>query len=217
MSREKFEKEFDRLIDEVSKMGEHALCMLSEGVASFVEQDTELARKVHHQKARLDLYDRDIEERALVLLTLHQPMASDLRTIACMLKMDTYLNRVGRYGKDIAKDAMAMADRPHIAKLVNIPHQHEIVIGMLRDVLRAFREDDISLIKEISQRDDKVDAIWQSIFRECITYMLEDPKNIRVCTHYIMVSRHLERSGDHACKIAEKVHYKVTGEHIEIK
>jgi phosphate transport system protein len=88
---------------------------------------------------------------------------------------------------------------------------------MIRDALRAFKEDDISHIEDIAERDDQVDAIWDTVFRECLTYMMEDPKNITPCTHYIMVSRHLERCGDHACKISEKVHYKVTGEHIEIK
>jgi phosphate transport system protein len=217
MSKEKFSAEFDRLIGDVQRMADHAMSMLAGGLAAFVEQDMDLARSVYEKKAKLDFFDRDIEERALLLLTLHQPMARDLRTIACILKMDTYLNRVGRYGKDIAKDALNMGDRPHIAKLVNIPHQHEIVSGMLKDVVRAFNDNDGSLIHDISERDDQVDAIWDSVFRECITYMMEDPKNITPCIHYIMVSRHLERCGDHACKIAEKVHYKITGEHIEIK
>jgi phosphate transport system protein len=217
MSMEKFIKELDSIKKDISDMADLALEMLDDAVKAFVEQDVELAREVNSMKGRLDEYDRDIEERNLLLLTLHQPMAKDLRTIACMLKMDTYLNRIGRYGKDIARDARAMADRPHVAKLVNIPHQHDIVVGMIRDAMRAFREDDIAPIADISERDDQVDAIWDSVFRECVTYMIEDPKNIPPCTHYIMVSRHLERCGDHACKIAEKVHYKVTGEHIEIK
>ncbi|NIP34256.1 MAG: hypothetical protein GWN18_08015 [Thermoplasmata archaeon] len=89
--------------------------------------------------------------------------------------------------------------------------------GMIEDALRSFAEDDLSYIEDIADRDDEVDAIWDSVFRESITYMMEDAKKITPFTHYLMVSRHLERCGDHACKIAEKVHYKVTGEHIEIK
>jgi phosphate transport system protein len=217
MSKEKFTVEFDKIFEDIQKMADHAFSMLNDAVTAFVKQDVEMAQCVDDKKAKLDDFDRDIEERALTLLTLHQPMARDLRTIACILKMDTYLNRIGRYGKDIARDARAMADRPHIAKLVNIPHQHELVMSMLNDVMRAFRDDDETLISDISDRDDQVDAIWDTIFRECITYMIEDPRYITPCTHYIMVSRHLERCGDHACKIAEKVHYKITGEHIEIK
>ena len=217
MSIEKFLAELEAIQEDIIKMADLALEMLTDAVKAFVEQDVELAEEVNRLKHQLDFYDRDVEERNLVLLTLHQPMAKDLRSIACMLKMDTYLNRIGRYGKDIAKDARAMADRPHVAKMVGIPHQHQLVVGMIRDVMRAFVEDDISYIEDIAERDDEVDAIWDGLFRECITYMMEDPKMITPCTHYIMVSRHLERCGDHACKIAEKVHYKVTGEHIEIK
>lgn len=217
MPKEKFHQELEALGADMVTYGEHALAMLTQALQAFVDQDLEAAERVYNMKGQLDRWDRQVEERALKLLTLHQPMAKDLRALACILKMDTYLNRIGRYGKDIAKDAIAMAQRPHVAKLVNIPHQHDIVVSMIRDAMRAFREDDIGPIADISERDDQVDAIWDSVFRECVTYMIEDPKNIAPCTHYIMVSRHLERCGDHACKIAEKVHYKVTGEHIEIK
>jgi phosphate transport system protein len=217
MSMEKFIQELDSLIDDTITYGELALDMLTDAVQSFVEQDDEQAKQVHTLKHELDEWDREIEDRALKLLNLHQPMAKDLRTIACILKMDTYLYRIGRYAKDITKDARAMSGKPHIGKLVNIPLMHEKVCSMIRDAMRAFKEDDLSLIEDIADRDDEVDAIWDNIFRECITYMMEDPRNITPCTHYIMVSRHLERCGDHACKISEKVHYKVTGEHIEIK
>ncbi len=217
MSKEKFHQELDALSEDMVTYGELALDMLRNGLQAFSDQDEEMAERVYNMKGQLDQWDRQVEERALRLLTLHQPMAKDLRTLACILKLDTYLYRIGRYGKDIAQDALEMGGRPHVAKLVNIPHQHEIVVEMIRDAMRAFRKDDIAPLADISDRDDQVDAIWDSVFRECLTYMIEDPKNIAPCTHYIMVSRHLERCGDLACKIAEKVHYKVTGEHIEIK
>ena len=217
MSKEKFQKGLDGIIEDIQKMGEHALDMLTDAVRAFKEQDMDLAMSVYERKDKLAFYDRDIEERALRLLTLYQPMAGDLRTIATILKMDTYLNRIGRYGKDIAKATQSMGDRPHLAKLIVIPQQARTVRGMIEDALRAFRENDIAPIADISERDDEVDAMWKTIFRECVTYMAEDPSNITPCTHYILVSWHLERCGDHACKIAEKVHYKMTGEHIEIK
>ena len=217
MATEKFHTGLARLVEDIQVMGTFALDMLTDSVRAFKELDLELATSVDERKHRLDEYDRDIEERALILLTLHQPMAGDLRTIACVLKMDTYLNRIGRYAKDIARDARAMAEGAHMTKVVLIPRQGELVRGMIEDALRAFREDDIAPIANIAERDDEVDALWDMVFRECITYMMEDPHNISHCLHYVMVSRHLERCGDHACKIAEKVHYKVTGEHIEIK
>ncbi len=161
--------------------------------------------------------DEGIEQHALTLLTLYQPMAKDMRTIACILKMITYLTRIGRYGKDISNVAKELSMRPHIAKLVSIPYMADIVFGMIEDALKAFETEDLSLIQDFVERDDSLDALRYSIFRECITYMMEDPKNIKRCAHYIMIARYLERCGYHACKIAEKVHYMVTGERVEIK
>ena len=217
MEKVKFHEGLDSIVEDISAMGEHALGMLVDSVEAFKDQDLERADEVEERKHQLAFYDRDIEERALMLLTLYQPVAKDLRTIACILKMDTYLTRIGRYAKDISKATRKMGDRPHLAKLVLIPQQADMVAGMVRDALRAFREDDVSHIGDFTERDDEVDALWSTVFRECATYMMEDPGNITPCTHYILVSWHLERCGDHACKIAEKVHYKVTGEHIEIK
>ena len=214
---EKFIQELGSLEEDLVTMGELALDMLTDSVRAFQDRNVDLALEVDSLKHELDEWDRDIEERCLILLTLHQPMAKDMRNIACILKTITYLNRVGRYGKDIAKDARAMADRPHLAKLVLIPQMHELVCRMVRDCLRAYKADDVECIQDISERDDEVDALWDAVFRESLTYSMEDPHNLGPVIHYIMVSRHLERCGDHACKIAEKVHYKVTGEHIELK
>jgi phosphate transport system protein len=130
--------------------------------------------------------------------------------------MITYLNRIGRYGKDIALLAKDMTEEPHIAKLVSIPYMEEIVESMIDDALKAYETWDISLLKDFKERDDEVDALRYSIFRECLTYMMEDQKNITRCVNYIIIARYLERCADHASKMAEKVHYMVTGEHIDI-
>ena len=144
MSKEKFHEGLEGIVEDIQKMGVLALDMLTDAVKAFKEQDKVLAEFVYARKEQLDHYDRDIEERALRLLTLHQPMAGDMRTIASILKMDTYLNRIGRYGKAIAKDAIALADRPHLAKLVLIPQQAKLVRGRIEDALRAFAEDDLT-------------------------------------------------------------------------
>jgi len=130
--------------------------------------------------------------------------------------MNTYLTRIGRYGKDIAKVTDEMGNRPHFKKLVSIPHMSELVGKMIDDALAAFEKEDISLLKDFKDRDDTIDELRYSIFRECLTYMMEDQKVITPGIYYIMVARYLERCGDHACKIAEKIHYMVTGEHVEI-
>ena len=148
---------------------------------------------------------------------LHQPVASDLRTIACVLKMETYLNRVGRYGKDIAAVAVELGQRPSLGKLVSLPYMTDVAAGMVENALKAFDSGDLKLLEGFPEKDDELDSMRWSIFRECVTYMMEYPKNITISAHYIMIARYLERVADHACKMAEKIHYMVTGEHIEIK
>lgn len=104
-----------------------------------------------------------------------------------------------------------------MGNLVSLPHMGEVVDGMIADVLVAFEREDLAVIANIQEREEVVDALRYSIFRECLTYMMEDQKNITRCTNYVMIARYLERCGDHACKIAEKVHYMVTGDRIEIR
>ena len=214
---EKFHAELKGLKKKVLEMGELAKDMLQKSIEALKNQDTELADWVLSKKKEIMDMDEGIEQHALTLLTLYQPMAKDMRTIACILKMITYLTRIGRYGKDISNVAKELSMRPHIAKLVSIPYMADIVCGMIEDALKAFETEDLSLIQDFVERDDSLDALRYSIFRECVTYMMEDPKNIKRCAHYIMIARYLERCGDHACKIAEKIHFMVTGERIEIK
>ena len=214
---EKFHKELENLKKEVIEMGNLAKEMLFNAVEALKNRDVRLAEEVVSKKREIAEMDQKIEEKALQLIALYQPMAKDMRAIACILKMITYLTRIGRYGKDIANVAKKLADKPHIAKLVEIPYMAEVVCKMIDDALKAFETEDLSLIEDFSERDDSVDALRYSIFRECITYMMEEPKNITRCTHYVMIARYLERCADHACKIAEKVYYMVTGERKEIK
>jgi phosphate transport system protein len=214
---EKFHKELDMLKEDVLTMGKLSIEMLSKSVEALKNQDVETAEWVTSKKDKIAEIDEKNEELALRLIALYQPMAKDMRTIACCLKMITYLARIGRYGKDIASVALDLSQKKQVAKLVSIPHMNEMVCKMIEDTLTAFKTEDISLIQDLSERDDNVDALRWSIFRECLTYMLEDPKKIMRCAHYMMIARYLERCGDHACKMAEKIHYMVTGERIEIK
>jgi phosphate transport system protein len=214
---EKFHKELAKLKKDVLEMGNLAKEMLQKAVEALKKQDIKLAENVISRKKKIADMDEKIEEEALRLIALYQPMAKDMRTIACCLKMITYLARIGRYGKDIANVAKELASQPHIAKLVSIPYMAELVCKMIDDALKAFETEDLSLIEDFSERDDAIDALRYSIFRECITYMMEDPKNIARCSHYAMIARYLERCADHACKMAEKIHYMVTGKRKEIK
>jgi phosphate transport system protein len=191
--------------------------MLNQSLKALESQDVALAGSIDRDKTRLSDLDHDIEQECLRLIALYQPMAKDLRTIAASMKVVTSLYRIGRYGKDIAIVVPDLADAPHVGNLVSIPHMGDLVGGMIADALIAFEREDLAAISDIKDREDAVDALRYSIFRECLTYMMEDPKNITRCTNYVMIARYLERCGDHACKIAEKVHYMVTGDRIEIR
>ena len=214
---DRLHEDLKKMKRKVIEMGELAKEMLRDSVEALKKQDVELAEEVISKKKKLADIDVEIEEKTLQLITLYHPMAKDMRTVACILKTITYLTRIGRYGKDIANIAKELSDKPHVAKLVEIPYMAEMVCKMIDDALKAFETEDISLIKDFEERDDTLDALRWSIFRECITYMMENPATIARCAHYMMIARYLERCADHACKIAEKVHYMVTGERVEIR
>jgi phosphate transport system protein len=213
----KFHNELETLKKNVMKMGDLATSMLCSSVESLKNLDIEKAESIISKKKELANMNIKLEEDSLRLIALYQPMAVDMRTIACCLKMITDLNRIGRYGKDIAKVTKEIYPGPHIKKIISIPQMNEIVCKMINDAFNAFNTGDVSLLKGFTERDNDVDELRYSIFRECISYMMEDPKNITICTNYILVARYLERCGDHACDIAEEIHYMVTGKRIELK
>lgn len=213
----KFHTEIASLKEDVLAMGHLAQGMLAQSMVALKTQDVVLAETIDEKKLKLADYDDRIEQKCLRLIALNQPMAKDLRTIAASMRVVTSLYRIGRYGKDIAIVVPDLAGAPHIGNLVNLPHMGEIVDAMITDVMVAFDREDISVIADIQSREEVVDALRYSIFRESLTYMMEDPRNITRCTNYVMIARYLERCGDHACRIAEKVHYMVTGDRIEIR
>ena len=213
---EKFHTELKTLKKDTLVMAALGRLMLRNSVDALIRQDKELAATVIARKDEIHKMEVRIEEHCYQLIALNQPMAKDMRVIACTLKVITASMRIGRYGKVIANIVKDISDKPHIANLMSIPHMAELVIEMVDDAVKAYETEDLSRIVDFSARDDTIDALRHSIFREGITYMMEDPKNISRCTHYIMVARYLERCADHACKIAENVHYMQTGERIEI-
>lgn len=207
-----FHQQVEEVQAEVLRMGALSRESLVMGVKSLVDLDARLADRVVAMDQEINRLDVAIETHVLDLLALHQPMASDLRTLGACLKIITYLDRIGRYGYDIAKVTKELEGKTHLGKLVSIPYMAELAAGMLDDALRAFRERDAALAHGLYARDDAVDALNDQIFRECVTYMMEDPRNITICSRYILVARHLERAADNACKIAEKTIYMVKGE-----
>jgi phosphate transport system protein len=213
---EKFHTELEGVKKDTVAMALFGRSMLKDAVDALITQDRDLAASVVARKGEIHNREVNLEEQCYRLIALYQPMARDMRVIACTLKVITASMRIGRYGKVIAKIVMETADKPHIAHMMSIPHMAELVIAVIDDAIRLYDTESHVSVADFSARDDTIDALRHSIFREGISHMMEDPRSITLSTHYIMVARYLERCADHACKIAENVHYMETGERIEI-
>jgi phosphate transport system protein len=207
-----FHKDIEDLVGRVAQMAALSRRSVDEGVNAFAALDVEAAKRVIAFNQEINKADVGIEARALDLIALHQPMAKDLRTLGASLKIITYLDRIGRYGYDIAKATLALEGKAHVKKLVGIPLMRDKALALLDRSVEAFRQRDAAKARAVQPADDEVDGLYDQIFRECLTYMIEDPRTITPCTQYILVARHLERVGDNAGKIAEKTIYMVTGE-----
>jgi len=218
MSKTELHKELEELKKDVLSMANLAVSMLADSIKALDKRDVNLANAVKDKdkKHKIREYDSSIETKALKLIALYQPMAIDLRRIAAILKMITYIYRIGRYGKDIAAVAHEIIERPVGSEILGIRHMWEHVDSMIKDSLTAFDSEDTINIKDFIERDSEIDQMRWSIFRETVSYMMENPNNITTSAHIIMIARYLERCADHACKIVEKVWYMVKGEHIEI-
>jgi phosphate transport system protein len=222
---DKFHAELAATKEKVLGLGHFAVGMLEDALRALEEDDPVRAGEVKARKGDLSNKTNALEEELYRLIALYQPMAKDMRTIACSLLLISSAERIGRYGKDIASvvrrthdDQLPASQRYRdLVRGLSIPTMASLVIGMINDSLKAYETEDLSLVAHHSDRDDAVDALWHTIFREGITYMMEDTRTITRCTNYLMVVRYLERCGDHACKIAEKVTYMVTGVQNEIR
>lgn len=216
MAHREFHKQLDLIREQTLEMGALARSMLIDSITALKDIDEALAKEVHDRKERLAELDDIIEEKALRVLTLQQPMAQDLRFLGATVKLITYLNRVGRYGKDIALLIGDFTKSGHHGKLVHLPEMSKLVDNMLGKVMDSYRDDTPLDVEGIREAEDRLDTLRYSIYRECLSYMMEDPKTIARCTHYIMIARYLERCGDNTCKMAEKIVYMVEGERITI-
>lgn len=214
---DKFHTELKDLKKDVTGMSQFALSMLKDSQEAFSNQDSTLAATVINRKDQLREMTVALEENCYRLIALNQPVAKDMRIIVCSLKMISASERIGRYGKSTAKIIKEISGKPHIANMMSIPLMSEYVIAMVEDAINAYETENLKKLEGFSARDDAIDTLRHSIFREAITFMMENPKNITLATYYIIIARYLERCADHACKMSENVHYMETGERIEIK
>lgn len=212
--RESFRSQLESLDRHVIEMADLAKSMLADGLDALEAVDPALAEAVATRAAELAKRDEAIETEALSLLMLQAPVAKDLRRIGAILKLITYLNRIGRYGYDIAKATKDLAKNPHKSSIVTLRQMSGDVEKMLDLAIAAFRERRDPDIKAIMALEEDVDAQRYTVWRACLSFMSEDPKNIEPSAHVMMIARYLERCGDNVVKMAEKLHYAATGERI---
>lgn len=216
-TRQTYDQELETLRKELLSMGELVADAIDDAVTSLANQDLDLARKVIAGDDVIDNLEITIEDKCMVLIARQQPMARDLRIISTGLKITTDLERMGDHAYDIANVTLRLAGQPLIKPLVDIPRMAEMAQKMLYDSLEAYTRMDIALAEQVCLADDEVDDLYQQVFRELLTYMMEDPKTIGQATQLIFVGRYLERIADHATNIAEWVIYLVTGQRLRKK
>jgi phosphate transport system protein len=203
--------ELDRLVAEMARKTSEAIEL---AVNSFEKLDMEMAAQVKKLDTQLYALNLDIEKRCLEVIALQSPVARDLRTIGTYLKVITDFDRIGRYATDISEVTAHAQMMAHFKPLVSIPHMADMAENMVDLSVKAFLERDTGPTKEVFETEDKVDSLYDEIFREIITYMMEDSKKISIGINYMLVARYLERIADHACNISERVIYMVTGERV---
>jgi phosphate transport system protein len=206
-----FSQELARLRDLLAEMGGIVESQLALATQAVVEQDAELAARAVQQDPQVDQLERQVEQLVIRMLALRQPMASDLRQIVGGLKISAGLERIGDYAKNVAKRSIVLNQFALPFSLSGLAAMARLAQESLRLIIDAIGENDPDKAVQVWQSDQGIDDLYNSIFRELITYMMEDPRSITPCAHLLFIAKNLERIGDHATNIAETVYYTATG------
>jgi phosphate transport system protein len=207
-----FDQDLKRLNDMLIRMGgivENQLALATEAV---LDRNAEAAMRTVEEDVKVDALEREVEQFVIRTLALRQPMASDLRQIVAGLKVTGDLERIGDYAANVAKRSIVLAQFPAPYSLGGLAHMASLVQTQLKSIIDALGSADADKAIEVWRSDRAVDDIYNTIFRELITYMMEDPRNITPCTHLLFIAKNLERIGDHTTNIAETIYYTVKGE-----
>lgn len=219
MSQEHIVKSFDveisRLRSMISEMGGLAEAQTADSVKSMQQHDATLAQRVVDTDLRLDSLEHDIEKMAIEMIALRAPMADDLREIISALKVSSMLERIGDYAKNIAKRSIVLNKMETVKPAIIIPQMTNLVRQMMKDALDSYVQRDSAKAYEVWQRDKSVDDLYNSLFRELLTYMMENPRLITPSTHILFIAKNVERIGDHITNIAEIVYFLVEGKLLE--
>ena len=209
-----FSEQLDGLANAVAQMGGLTEAQLANAVEGIAKRDTRLASDAVGSDARIDQLQQTVEDLALKLLALRQPMAGDLRATLGAIKMASELERIGDLAKNIGKRALILNREPPIRLTQSLARMGRQALTQLKAVLDAYSSRDPEAAKAVWSRDDEIDELYNSLFRELLTYMMEDPRTIGLCTHLMFVAKNIERAGDHCTNIAETVFHIVTGTYL---
>ena len=208
-----FETELQGLSGSIADVGGRAEQLVDRAITALMRSDAQLALQAIASDKLIDDAHRQLEEDAILLIARRQPMASDLREAVAALRISSDIERIGDLGKNIAKRAVAIQNETFPNKLrVGVEHLAQLGIAQVKKVLDAYATRDLQKAREVCARDTDIDAVYTSLFRELLTYMMEDPRNIGFSTHLLFCAKNVERIGDHATNIAETIHYLITGQ-----
>ena len=207
-----YEEDLKRLREMIARMGGLAERQVADSAEALIRRDTDLAAEVVQRDLQLDEMEREVEQFCVRLLALRQPMAADLRMIVACMKISQDLERIGDYARNGAKRAIVVSQQPSLGSLNGFQRMAELVQENLKDAIDALVEDDAAKADAVWANDAPIDGIYNGIFRELLTFMMEDPRNITAATHLLFIAKNMERIGDHATNIAERVHFAVLGQ-----
>lgn len=206
-----FDEDISKLRGLIAEMGGLAEVAIADAVDALSRRDEAKAQLVVAADAKLDALEAEVDQLAIRIIALRAPMADDLRDVIAALKISGVVERIGDYAKNIAKRVKELNSKGTIEPLTLIPAMADIAQGMVRDVLNAYAARDSQLAMEVIARDEKLDNFYNSLFRNLVSHMMENPATISTAAHLLFVARNLERIGDHATNVAEMVYYAATG------
>ncbi len=213
-----YDRDLESLGRRIAEMGGVAEKMLAEAMDALSSFDVDLAHRVVSSDPRLDALQREIEENAILTIARRQPLAVDLRECIAAIRISGDIERVGDLAKNIAKRTLKIVSEARVPRaIVGLKSMHEVAAMQLKDALDAYALRDTERAHAVWQNDSDLDALEDSVFRDLLTFMMEDPRNISFCTHLLFCSKNLERIGDHTTNISETVIYLVTGEAMPIE
>jgi phosphate transport system protein len=209
-----FTEQLDSLANCVAQMGGLVEAQFANSIEAIARRDTRLAEGAIGTDERVDQLQQTVEEQALKVLALRQPMAVDLRTTLAAIRIASELERIGDYGKNIGKRALVLNREPPIRLTQSLARMGRQALTQLKTVLDAYSNHDAEAAMRVWEHDDEIDELYNSLFRELLTYMMEDPRTIGLCTHLLFIAKNIERAGDHATNIAETVYHMSTGDYL---